>query len=85
MHVVRTITSHDRKHLVEIFERVGGTFGFRSARWDEENRCFVPFGRYAESFSDSVERAAAEASMRVDWLAESIRAGTPVEISDRAT
>ena len=85
MHVVRTITSHDRKHLVEIFERVGGTFGFRSSRWDEENRCFVPFGRYAESFSDSVERAVAEASMRVDWLAESIRTGTPVEISDQAT
>jgi hypothetical protein len=83
--VVRQIRSHDRKHLVEIYERDSGTFGFVTLRWDEEVQCFVPFGRYAESFADSVERAVAEASARVDWLAESIRTGTPVEISDRAT
>lgn len=85
MRVVRTIRSHDRKHIVEIYERDTGTFGFLTLRWDEEDQCFVPFGRYTESVNDSVERAVAEASARVDWLAESIRTGMPVEISDRAT
>ena len=73
--VVRKIRSHDHKNVVEIYKRDNGTFGFLPLRWDEATECFVPLGRYAESFSDSVERAVAEASARVDWLAESIRTG----------
>ena len=83
--VIRTIRSHDQKNLIEIYKREGGTFGFLHLRWDDEDECYIPFGHYTESFSDSLERAVAEASARVDWLAESIRTNTAVEIRDQGT
>ena len=83
--VVRSITSQDGKQLVEIYRRENGTFGFRALRWDEQEDCFISSGRYTESFSDSIDRAVAEASARVQWLAESIQMGTHVEIVDPVT
>jgi len=83
--VVRRIQSQDHRRLVEIYRRENGTFGFGALRWDEEEECFVRFGRYAESFNDSLDRAVAEASDRVEWLADAIRTGAPVEITDLVT
>ena len=83
--VVRRIQSQDQRQRVEIYRRENGTFGFGALRWDEEEACFIPFGRYAESYTDSLDRAFAEASSRVEWLANAIRSGTPLEISDLVT
>ncbi len=83
--VVRIFKSQDRKQLVEIYRRENGTFGFRALRWDEEEECFIPFGHYAESFSDSIDRAVAEASARVQWLTDAIQMGVHIEISDPVT
>jgi hypothetical protein len=83
--VVRRIQSPDHLRRVEIYRRDNGTFGFSALRWDEEVACFVPFGRYAESFSDSLDRAVAEASGRVEWLAEAVRTGAAIEVTDQVT
>ena len=69
MTVVKSITSADRTRRVEIYQRANGTFGFRDLRWLPEEGSWAPAGRYAESLSDSVGQALAEARTRVAWLA----------------
>ena len=68
-HVVRTFTSADGHRRAEIYRRDAGSFGFLEIRWELQERCWVPFGRYAESFTDSAERAESEARSRIAWLA----------------
>jgi hypothetical protein len=81
--IVRTLKSQDGMDYVDIVRRANGTYGFQAYHWDGEDGCFVPSGHYSESFTDSIDRAVAEASARVDWLIETIRAGVPVEVRNR--
>jgi hypothetical protein len=67
--IVKTLTKPDGSHRVEIFRRLDGTFGFEESQWDGDESCWVPFGRYSESFTPSQEEALREAHGRVAWLA----------------
>jgi hypothetical protein len=69
MKVVQTIANEDGTRRVEIYRRDRGTFGFRELRWDPVESSWVSVGRYAESFSDSVDHTLLEARSRVPWLA----------------
>jgi hypothetical protein len=56
---------HERR--VIIFRRDGGSFGFEDQHYCDE-QCWIPTGRYSESFCDSAEGAENEARSRVRWL-----------------
>lgn len=69
--VVDILTHQSGKLRVIIFQRDDGSFGFEDQKFSDEplEMCWIPRGRYSESFCDSAARATAEAHGRVDWLA----------------
>jgi len=68
MGVVHTIWNADKDQRVDIFQREDGTFGFEELRYATEGQAWRPFGRYCESFKETLEAAIFEASSRVQWV-----------------
>lgn len=64
---IKTIYDEPDVRRVIIFRRDDGSFGFEDQHYCDE-QCWIPTGRYSESFCDSAERAEAEARSRVHWL-----------------
>ena len=75
--IVRELVAPDGKQKVQVFRRDDGSFGFESLRFSEDSleMCWIPDGKYAESFAPSAETAECEARGRVGWL---IREGDDV-------
>ena len=84
MRTERTLSSPDGMHRVEIVQRDNQTFGFVSSRWLDDERSWVPEGRYSECVVGTAEEAVVEARSRVAWLQrlDSIALGARVRISD---
>ncbi|HLY72824.1 MAG TPA: hypothetical protein VKU80_01795 [Planctomycetota bacterium] len=71
--IVEMIYSPERNARVQVFHRDNGTFGFEEERFQKEEQCWIPFGRYSESIIDSLESAIREATGRVSWLADALK------------
>src|SRR6185503_626230 len=71
--IVEVIYSPERNARVQVFRRGNGTFGFEEERFQKEEQCWIPFGRYSEAIIDSLESAVREAAGRVSWLADALK------------
>jgi hypothetical protein len=71
--IVEVIYSPERNARVQVFRRRNGTFGFGEERFQAEEKCWTPFGRYSEAIIDSLEVAIREATGRVSWLADALK------------
>jgi hypothetical protein len=76
MGVVHTICNADKARRVDIFQREDGTFGFEELHYATDEQAWCPFGRYSESFTETLEAAICEASSRVQWVADHLEKST---------
>lgn len=70
--IVREITSSDARLKVEIFRRLGGTYGFRAFHWHDDDPTEPPhwchIGKLSESVTASPDEAEREARAQFDQL-----------------
>jgi hypothetical protein len=68
--VKETFWNLDRTRTVEVFQRDDHTYGFMEWRFWEDEKAWVPEGRYSHAIIDTLEHAIREAQERVRWLSE---------------
>ncbi len=73
----KIVYSADREKRVVIFERDDGSFGFEAQEFSDDplEMNWIRFGKYSESFCDSIESAEREGHERV--LLQSSRRAQP--------
>jgi hypothetical protein len=69
---IKTITSLDGNHRVEVFQRPEGTFGFDEFYFDEEEQawCMVNSREGSYPVFDTLKRALQEIAGRIPWAHE---------------
>jgi hypothetical protein len=69
--VIKALPNTNMSRVVVIFQRSDSSFGFEEMKFDKEEQCWIPCGRYSEAFISNLETALKEARDRVSWLCES--------------
>jgi len=67
-HIIRTVYDASQPQRVIVFRRDDGSFGFENQRFVEDQECWIPHGKFSESFCETLELAEREARERVPWL-----------------